>query len=247
MQRLATPLLIAFCLTLTAVSPTYAGDAGDSRTIHVSGDAEIRVTPNQVILSLGVSADDMVLAEAKRKSDEKSAALLEALDQQGIARKDIQSDYIRIEPRYDRDHGKRVLLGYFVDKTYVVTVRDIDAFEAVLSAALQSGAEYVHGIQFVTTDLRKHRDAAREKALVAAHQKAADMAAALDMTIGRALSVQESGSRWYSPYNAWGRTQVNYSQNFVEMPPGSGGEGVGTLEPGKISVTSTVSVTFELK
>jgi len=250
MNRIVTSLIILISLATLIASPALAQRGGDDRTIVVSGDAEVRVTPDQIILTLGVSANDMVLAEAKHKSDEKSASLLKALDKQGIAKKDIQSDYIKIEPRYsDWRKTDRDFLGYFVDKTYVVTIRDIDKFEAILSAALESGAEYVHGIQFITTELKKHRDEAREKALQAARTKATNMAAALDMKIGRALSIQENGSRWYMPYNSWGRAgRALLSQTVVQAPVGdTAADGSGTLEPGKISVTANVSVTFELK
>ncbi len=239
-------LFLVLGLTVVYAFPVFAGDDSKIRLISVTGDAEIRVRPDQVILTLGIETDDMILAEAKSKSDQRSRNLLDTLARFNIDKKDIQSDYIQIEPRYDYDKKKREFLGYFVRKTYVVTIHDIDRFEEILSSVLEAGIEYVHGIQFRTSELKTHRILAREKAILAARQKAIDLAAALDKKIGEPYSIDENHTYWYSGYDRyWGRARGGmYSQTIVEAPPG-GGEG-GTFEPGKISVTARVTVRFEL-
>ena len=45
--------------------------------------------------------------------------------------------------------------------TFRITLKDTSKFEDVLTESLQEGANYVHGIEFRTTELRKHRDAVR--------------------------------------------------------------------------------------
>jgi len=240
-------LFLVIGLVLASSAPVFAGDDATPRLISVTGDAEIKVRPDQVILTLGIETDDMVLTEAKNKSDGKSRSLLEALDRFRIDKKDIQSDFIHIEPRYEYDKAKRIFLGYFVRKTYVVTIRDIDSFEEILSAVLEAGIEHVHGIQFRTSELKANRVLAREKAIQAAREKAIDLAAALGKKIGEPYSIDENHTNWYSGYDRyWGRPRgAMYSQTIVEAPPG-GGEG-GTFEPGKISVTARVTVRFELE
>jgi len=60
------------------------------------------------------------------------------------------------------------LKGYSVQKTIVVTLSDLSKFEDLLSGVLEAGANYVHNVEFRTTELRKHRDQARALAIQAA-------------------------------------------------------------------------------
>jgi uncharacterized protein YggE len=229
-----------------ALSVSAAGGE-KTRLITVRGDSEIKVKPDRVILTLGIETDDMVLMEAKEESDQKSRNLLDTLGRFKVEKKDIQSDFINIEPRYEWEHKQKEFLGYWVRKTYVVTLRDIDKFEELLSAILEAGVEHVHGISFRTSKLKKHRNLARDKAILAARQKAIDLAAALGKKIGEPYSIDENHTYWHSGYDRyWGRARGSmYSQTVVEAPSG-GGSG-GTFEPGKISVTARVTVRFELE
>ncbi|MCP3986832.1 MAG: SIMPL domain-containing protein [bacterium] len=61
-------------------------------------------------------------------------------------------------------------------QTIVVTVVAMDGLEDVLSSALEAGANQVHGIEFRSSNPRKHMDEARNQALDAATEKAKAMA-----------------------------------------------------------------------
>ena len=50
-------------------------------------------------------------------------------------------------------------------------LKDISKYEDVLSGVLESGANYVEGIEFRTTELRKYRDQARVMAIKAAKDR----------------------------------------------------------------------------
>lgn len=121
------------------------------------------------------------------------------------------------------------------------------ASNSLLTEVLRAGANYIHGVDFRTTQLRKHRDDARRQAIQAAREKAADMASALDVSIGAPTNVHEVHSGWWSPYSSWwgGRGGGMMYQNVMQDRRGAGGT-EESLVPGQISVTATVSVTFEL-
>ena len=114
---------------------------------------------------------------------------------------------------------------------------------------LTAGANYVHGIDFRTTELRKHRDAARALALVAAREKAEAMAATLNVPLGAPQNIQEGYSGWWSPYTSWWgqRSGGMMTQNSVQYSDGRGAASEDALSPGQISVSANVSVTFELR
>ena len=54
----------------------------------------------------------------------------------------------------------------------VITLGDVSRFEDLLSDTLLAGANHVHNVEFRTTELRQHRDAARALAIQAAREKA---------------------------------------------------------------------------
>ena len=99
----------------------------------------------------------------------------------------------------------------------MITLKDISAFDAVLSDALEAGATYVHGIQFRTTELRKHRDEARALAIRAAHEKAVALAQELGQEVGQPHDIREDQSQWWSSYNTWwGGRASTMTQNVIQ-------------------------------
>jgi len=128
----------------------------------------------------------------------------------------------------------------------VLTLKDISAFDAVLTDALEAGATYVHGIQFRTTELRKHRDAARTPAIRAAREKA--VAQELDQTVGQPHEICEEQSGWWSWYNTWwGGPAGAMTQNVIQEGGDAAGATETTIAPGQISVTARVTVSFEME
>lgn len=224
--------------------------SGEPRIITVSGEAEVRVVPDEVILTLGVETWDKNLDLARRQNDQVVAAVLALASELGIAPEHVQTDYVGIEPRYRNGYyEERDFIGYFVHKTVVITLRDLAKFEGLLAQSLDAGVNYVHGIQFRTTELRKHRDEARALAVQAAREKAEALAGELGQAIGEPRLVEEVQSGWGSGYNAWwgSRWGAGMSQNVIQEIGAGDLFAEGGLSPGQISVSAKVSASFELK
>src|SRR4051812_13582280 len=135
----------------------------------------------------------------------------------------VQTDFIQIEPVWEDTEGSnRKHVEYRVRKNVSVTLRDVPKFEVLLSRALEAGVNFVHGVQFRTTELHKHRDRARGMAIQAAREKAELLAAQLGQHIGEARRITEYGGAWYSPYSWWGQGYGNYSNMQAQMSSQSG-------------------------
>lgn len=272
MRAIATTLALTVVLSLSgcaALRPeprtvTVAGDAEfrivpdrvvlgehqpEPRTVTVTGDAEVRVVPDEVILTLGVENWSKDLDAAKRRNDEIVQGVLAVARRYDIDAKHVQTDHVSIEPRYEDSYEQKEFIGYFVRKTVVVTLRDISKFEDLLSSVLEAEANYVHGVQFRTTELRKHRDEARALAIKAAREKAVALAGELGQEVGQPLTIREEQAGWWSWYNAWwgSRWGGMVSQNVVQNAGPGAYEGDGSLAPGQISVNARVTVEFELQ
>jgi uncharacterized protein YggE len=229
---------------------TSAANASEPRVVTATGDAEVRVAPDEVVVTLGVETEDPQLDVAKSLNDDIVRRVLERLQGFGVAADHIQTEYIGISPTYDYpSYALPHLKGYNVRKTIVVTLSDLSKFEDLLSGVLEAGANYVHSVEFRTTELRKYRDQARALAIQAAQEKATALARELDQELGEPVTITEEQSFWRSWYGyGWGsRWGESMSQNVVVETGSSTLEEGATVAPGQITVNARVSVTFALK
>ena len=221
--------------------------------ISVTGEATVYVQPDKIVVTLGVETWDMDVVTAKNKNNEILARAVEVIKAAGLTNKDYQTDHLSIEPRWREVYERqtRDFLGYFVRNTVAVTLTDVTKIESLITDVLKAGVNYIHGIDFQSTEFKKHREEAREMALKAAKEKAEKMAGALDEEIGAVLEIQEHGGNpwYYSGWNSWGfgRGGGNaMTQNAAIVQEGSAPNSE-TIALGKIGITVSVSVTFELK
>jgi uncharacterized protein YggE len=250
-KTIAVVLLTAvLALSVTARNGAEAAAPGGTRTVSVAGEAEVRVVPDEVVLTIGIETTHKDLDAAKEDNDARIAQVFAVAQAHEVDARHIQTDYVSIEPRYHDSYEKRGFIGYFVRRNVVITLRDLDRFELLLAALLEGGANYVHGIQFRTTELRRYRDQARELAAEAAKEKAVALAGSLGQTVGDPLTISEERSGWYGWYGAWwgARWGSTMTQNIVQNV--EGGPYLGqdsTLAPGQIAITARVAVRFGLK
>lgn len=245
---------VSFFLFVAAVcsalaSSGHAENCPDLSLVTVTGDAEVKVIPDEVVLTLGVETWNQDLTVAKRKNDNRVQKVFEVAQKLKIEEKDIQTDHISIEPRYKDQWEHREFIGFFVRKTVALTLKDTSKFEELLSSVLTAGANYVHGIEFRTTELRKYRDQARAMAIKAAQEKATALTRELGKTVGRPHMIQEGRVGWWSGYNSWwgSRCGGQMMQQNVVQNVGSPSEGESSVALGQISVTANVTVSFELQ
>lgn len=206
--------------------------------ISVSGSADIKVAPDEIDLNVEVETRHGKLEIAKRENDGKIARVLAFLRSSGVADKDIQTDFIGIHPHFENDSKSARIFS--VEKTIGIKIRRVDNFEAILTGMLTNGVNTVHGIQFKTSELRKHRDSARQLAIRAAREKADALAVELGVKRGRVYQITENsaGGSWTWARNV-GQVMQNASQSVAEVDPAD-----GSFSVGQISVSATVNVSF---
>ncbi|MFA9491082.1 MAG: SIMPL domain-containing protein [Anaerolineales bacterium] len=244
---LAAGAALSFFLSsyLPIQTDTYSGG-----TISVTGDAAVKVPPDEVIITLGVESWHPELSTAKKRNDARVEDIIATAHRYNIPDKDIQTDHISIEPRYRDSYYREDLEGYFVRRTLALTLADISKFDDLLTEVIEDGANYVHGIEFRTTDLRKHRDQARSLAITAAREKAEALSKELGRQVGEPQSIQENHSGWWSGYGSgwWGSHWSGaQTQNVVQSIDVDSALVQGSIAPGQIMVNAQVSVTFSLK
>ncbi|HEV2828219.1 MAG TPA: SIMPL domain-containing protein [Pyrinomonadaceae bacterium] len=251
MKNCFNPGLLPLALFLMLMPMAgIAQEAQQRAAIDVQGSADVKVVPDQVFIVFGIETSDPNLTVSKSRNDERIKKLLALTKELNIDPRYVQTDFISIEPWEHelRDENRTMRLEYRVRKNIAVTLSDVGKFEELLSRALEGGVNHVHGIQFRTTELRKHRDHAREMAIQAAKEKAALLAGKLGRQVGPAIRISEYGGGWYSPYSWWGGQ--GYGSNVMSQVSSQAGEASaneGTIAFGQITVTASVSVSFALQ
>lgn len=244
--------LLAAFLTLTPLAPALSqwAQLQPPPQISVSGSAEIKVAPDEVLISAGVETRDAQLNIATRQNDERMATALKFLKDAGVPEKYVQTDFINVEPDYGAGEQLIEPRFYVARKSIQIKLTTMTNLETVLTGLLNHGVNRIHNVDFRTTQLRKYRDQAREMATRAAREKADALAKELGVKCGKPCSVNanEGGGWWNWQQYGWGNRGYNNNYNFqnavqnVSGPPESAGE--TTLSIGQISVSASVNVSF---
>ena len=92
--------------------------------------------------------------------------------------------------------SKRKLVGYVVSNFTSIKVRDLDAVGPVIDDVAEAGGDLtrINGISLTVEDPKPFMDGLRSEAFEEARAKAEQLAGLAGVTLGRALSISESGA-----------------------------------------------------
>lgn len=243
-------------LFMTFLSTCHAQFAPSNNTINITGDADVKVIPDRVTVTLGVETRTKDLASATSQTDAAVQRVIAVAHRLGVDHSDLQTDFIHVGLSYN-NNSPTMIDFYTATKVIQVVLKDTSKFEALLKDSLQAGANHIYGVEFATSELRKYRDQARALAAKAAIEKAQDLAKAGGFAIGaKPLSVTSysygGGSSYglccgiYSPYYGFQSGQM--SQNVVQnVAPSGGSASPESVALGKINVTASVTMTFQIQ
>jgi uncharacterized protein len=222
----------------------------DKPTVEVSGDAEVKVVPDRVSISFAVETRNTDLETATSGTDAAVKKVMAAARGLGVDPTDIQTDFIRAEISYsDKGQGTRVAF-YTASKGVQILLKDVSHFDQLVQAGLKAGANKIDDVNFSTSELRKYRDQARAMAVQAASEKAHDLAKAGNFRImDKPLHVSTSSSNIYGSVYGRGRGTYGYymNQNAVQNVAGGEGDTQDSVALGKISVTASVEMVFQIE
>lgn len=237
-------VLLATLILLFSTS-VLAQNTVEPPLITVTGQAEVRVPPDEVLFTLEVENIDKDMLAANKKTDDSVKQILAIARKNNVKPEDVQTSQISVQPKYntddlsyeERNKVKRVLIGYEVSKTIAIRLREISRFDELLADVLKAGITRLSNLQFMDSQIRKHRDEARRMAIRAAQEKARLLTGQIGQSIGPAYSISEDSSL---PVN--GRMMQN-ATSFT----GSSEDSEGAIAPGSISVTAQITVRFRLQ
>jgi len=255
------------------------------RYINVTGSAEVKVAPDEVIINLVVETTHKNIRDALKQNDERLKKLLAVLEKQGIDPKHIQTGLIRVTPNHEdpqqhfgkggkypvqqmqmpqpaqiapnanapnaadpfsqqaAESSEPRIKDYTASKSVVVYSKDLAKLEQVLVGIYESGVANVGGVVFQASAVKKIRETLRPKAIQAAREKAEALTAAIGQKIGKAVRIEEAGGEGSSYPRA--SSPFDLPSTMYRLPGEASGGPVG-IAPETITVSSSVTVWFEL-
>ena len=205
--------------------------------IWVSGRGVVTVTPDIAILRLGVEAQAATVAIAQSQATEAMDEVMAALTDNGVAEKDIQTQYFSIRQitKWDRDKEEEIVIGYRVTNKVNAKIREIDKVGAVIDAVAEAGGDLVRidSIDFSVDDPSAYYEEARGKAM--ADAKAEQLADLAGVRLGKPTYISE------------GISYPIYPRVMMEMAVPAPALVVETpISPGEMDISLTVQVAYAL-
>lgn len=232
--------LMVLTLVVSACAPAAVNSAGQPvvRTLSVSGSGQAYLAPDIVYIYIGVHTEKLTAAEAVAENNDQTQKLIQAIQDFGIEAKDIRTTNFSIWPIDRGDPQTGLPTGektYGVDNTVFVTVRDLDKLGDLLDTAVAAGANTVNSVQFDAANKDEALKQARVDAVKNAEKQAKELADATGLSVGEIQS-------------------ISFVDNQYPVFDGKGGGGGAVseaaavpIQPGQLSFTVTVNITYELK
>lgn len=239
-NRILPALLVAAMLAFAGCAGA-AGDATplqtasgstDTNTVTSGGSATVSAAPDLAAIGVAVEVRAETAEAARTQAATRVDQLRSALTDAGY---EVETTAFRLNPEYDYSGESRDLVGYRAYHALSFETTPDDAGSAV-DLAVDNGATAIQTVQFTLSD--ETRAELRAEALAAAVEdargSAETVAGAADRSVGTELSMQV-GSSGFRPYDS----RVAYET------ADSGGS--TSFEPGSVTVSASVTVTYELQ
>jgi uncharacterized protein len=189
------PILGPILAPVLAPVPAAAQQPEPPRGLTLTGVGEVRARPDLAVVRVGVVSQAATARAALDHNNRAMRAVMAALQDQGIAERDMQTSQFTVQPRYRHDQTGEApprIDGYQVSNQLTVTVRDLERLGPVLDQAVSVGSNQILGVTFDLADPEPRRDEARRLAVEDAMRKARVYAEAAGVALGpiRAMTEQ---------------------------------------------------------
>jgi len=213
--------------------------AGQQEGIWVSGEGKVQADPDVATINLGVQAQAATAAEAQAQVSQGMDSVMQVLEAQGIADKDIQTQYYNVTQltRWNDTKQQSEITGYQVTNSIIAKVRDVTRAGTVIDAVVNAAGDLIriNGISFDVDDPTPFLNQARTLAVQNAKAKAEQLASDAGVDLGKITYITESN---YTPTPVYRSFAMD-----AAVPEAAGGT---SISPGQLDITVSVQVTYAL-
>ena len=197
-------------------------------------------------MRIGVETEGLNTKEALNRNSKYADAVLKYLKQNQVGSDDIQTTNININPRYEYPEitgpssrvRKQVLVGYIVNNSVIVKVRDIDNLGTLIDGVTEVGENSIriNGIEFTKDNIEPFMEDLRKDAVENAIDKANQFAKFSGVSLGVLIHLSEMPVSSY-PRGDMFETGRLASSAFISTP----------IQEGTLKYTLDVQAGFSIE
>jgi uncharacterized protein YggE len=158
----------------------YKSDNVHNRTMTLTGHGEINMSPDMVIIHLGVETRGEDLSRIQAENARISQSVIQALQRMGIT--NIKTIRYSIDKVFDFVDGRQIDRGYLVRNILEIKTNNIEATGNIIDASVNAGANIVELISIDVSNREYYYRQALNMAIINAIQKAESIALNLGLS-----------------------------------------------------------------
>ena len=187
-------------------------------------------------MTIAAESRSRVSSEAQKQNAAAMTAVLQKIEQAGVAKDAIRTTGYDLHPEFDYVNGRQTFRNFVARNTVEIRLDDIDRVGVVIDAAGPGGATTIAGIRFDVRDRAGLERTALRQAVADARARADAAAAGAGATIDRVMRVEEEGTP-FEPPRPMMRMAAEAAVANVPTP----------VEPSTIEIHARVTLTVSLR
>lgn len=214
----------------------YIGQEVEQKnSITIYGEGKVEAKPDIGQISLSVLSQAKTATAAQKDNTEKMNQIIKAMKDLSIEEKYLKTTNYNIYPQYQYIKGKSIIIGYEVNQTLEVKIKELNKVSDILAKAAELGANQIGSLSFTFENPEGLKAEARQLAIKNAKEKADALAKDLEVKLVRIITFSESSSEPLPPF---------YRAEGLGM--GGGGE-APQIETGQNEIVANVTITYEIQ
>jgi uncharacterized protein len=228
-------LMASGCTTPNASAATAPSCSPNSPKLTVQGVGLATGTPDTLTVDVSISVTDATAQAALAEDNTRAAAVIAAFIAGGVAKQNVQTTGLSVQPNYVLVHGNEVLTGYGVNNSVTAMITNLASAGSVIDAVsgAAGNAGQINSVSFSIKDTRDLEDQARTDAVHQAVSHAQTMAISARERLGAVCSLTDSTPTSPTP-SGFAGAQVNAAS---PVP----------IEPGTQQASAQVTIVYSLE
>jgi len=233
-----------FLIHFSASFSVLADVAKAEPSLSVRGEAQLMVSPDQVVMVAGVLSEAKQAKKALADNSQAMQKVMDALLALGLKKKEMTTQSFSVQPRWsprprNPDAGWRSeIIGYRVNNSVQVKTTQLDLIGELIAQATQAGANQIQSVSFGLSNPREYRSKALSQAVENARADADITAKAAGSAIKGILTLHVDQA--VASVERVEKSMLMRSASMADAAP------VPPINSGDISVRASVSITYKL-
>jgi uncharacterized protein YggE len=205
--------------------------------VSVVGEGTATGTPDRCIVYASLNAMAESVADAVSQVAALGSQVSKSLRGAGVDAADIRTMNLSVSDVFDQ--GKQKVTARVASYSVEVTVRQLERLGEHLAQIVSVAGDslQVRALRLTIADTERLMREARSQAMDDARDKAEQLTASAGARLGRIVSIDEGSATSATPYRGYARTALSASSEPIAHLQ---------VEPGSMSVSCKVAVTYEL-